>query len=66
MEKGGSTVERHLCGVKVNSITFVGGSCAFPSMAQVLQEVIGIPSYVPKWLFLITQLVIALHDTQDI
>lgn len=66
MEKGGSTVERHLRGVKVNSITLVGGSCAFPSMAQVLQEVISIPSYVPERPFLITQLGIALHDTQDI
>ena len=66
MEKVGTIVERHLRGMKVNSITLVGGSCAFPGMAAVVQEVTGIPSTVPERPLLITPLGIALHDTQDI
>lgn len=65
MEKVGTIVERHLRGSKVNSITLVGGSCAFPGMAEVVQEVTGIPSFVPERPLLVTPLGIALHDTQD-
>jgi hypothetical protein len=35
-------------------------------MAAVVQEVTGIPSYVPERPILITPLGIALHDTQEI
>jgi len=66
MEKVGTIVERHLRGRNVSSITLVGGSCAFPGMAAVVQEVTGIPSFVPERPLLITPLGIALHDTQEI
>jgi len=64
MEKVGSIVQRHLRGREVGSITLVGGSCAFPGMAEVVQEYTGIPSYVPERPLLITPLGIALHDNQ--
>ena len=64
MEKVGSIVERHLRGRTVHSITLVGGSCAFPGMAEVVQEYTGIPSRVPERPLLITPLGIALHDAQ--
>jgi ethanolamine utilization protein EutJ len=66
MEKVGTIVERHLRGAKVSSITLVGGSCAFPGMAQVVQEVTGIPSRVPDRPLLVTPLGIALNDTQGL
>jgi ethanolamine utilization protein EutJ len=64
MEKVGSIVQRHLRGREVGSITLVGGSCAFPGMAEVVQEYTGIPSYVPERPLLITPLGIALYDNQ--
>ncbi len=66
MEKVGTIVERHLRGSKVSSITLVGGSCAFPGMAQVVQEITGIPSRVPERPLLVTPLGIALNDTQGL
>ncbi|MHC1740506.1 MAG: ethanolamine utilization protein EutJ [Anaerolineaceae bacterium] len=64
MEKVGSIVKRHLAGHEVSSITLVGGSCAFPGMAEVIEEYTGIPSRVPAQPLLITPLGIALNDVQ--
>lgn len=64
MEKVGSIVQRHLQGKKASSITLVGGSCAFPGMAEVVQEYTGIPTSVPERPLLVTPLGIALHDDQ--
>lgn len=65
MEKVGTIVQRHIRGKNVQSITLVGGSSAYPGMAEVVQEITGIPSRVPDRPLLITPLGIALHDMQD-
>ncbi len=65
MEKVAVITERHIRGMDVNSITLVGGSCAFPGMDRVVAEITGVPTSVPERPLLITPLGIALHDTQD-
>ena len=65
MEKVAVITERHVRGRGVRSITLVGGSCAFPGMDRVVEEITGIPTTVPARPLLITPLGIALHDRQD-
>ena len=65
MEKVAVITERHVRGRGVRSITLVGGSCAFPGMDRVVEEITGIPTTVPERPLLITPLGIALHDRQD-
>lgn len=62
MEKVGSIIQRHVRGRDVNNITLVGGSSAFPGMAEVIQEYTGIPTRIPPDPMLVTPLGIALHD----
>lgn len=62
MQKVGTIVERHTRGRDIRSIMLVGGSCAYPGMAEVVQETTGIPSRVPLNPLLITPLGIAMHD----
>lgn len=62
MEKVGSIIQRHVRGRNVDSITLVGGSSAFPGMAEVIQEYTGIPTRIPPDPLLVTPLGIALHD----
>lgn len=63
MEKVGAIVKRSMAGYPVPSITLVGGSAAFPGMAQVVQDYTGIPTSVPDQPLFITPIGIALHDT---
>ena len=65
MQKVGTIVERHTRGRNVGSIMLVGGSCAYPGMAEVVQETTGIPCRVPLNPLLITPLGIAMHDLHD-
>lgn len=62
MEKVGSIVKRNIADFPVKSITLVGGSTAFPGMAEVVQEYTGIPTSVPTRPLFITPIGIALHD----
>ena len=62
MEKVGSIIQRHVRGRDVDNITLVGGSSAFPGMAEVIQEYTGIPTRIPPDPLLVTPLGIALHD----
>lgn len=64
MEKVAVITERHIRGRGACSITLVGGSCAFPGIAKVVEEITGIPTNVPDRPLLITPLGIALHDQQ--
>ena len=66
MEKVGVIVKRHIQGRNVQRITLVGGSCAYPGIAEVVQEITGIPCTVPERPLLVTPLGIALHDLQEI
>jgi ethanolamine utilization protein EutJ len=65
MEKVAVITERHIRGRGVRSITLVGGSCAFPGIDKVVEEITGVPTSVPERPLLITPLGIALHDQQE-
>ena len=62
MEKVGSIILRHIEGRNVPSITLVGGSSAFPGMAEVVAEYTDLPTWVPPNPLFVTPLGIALHD----
>jgi ethanolamine utilization protein EutJ len=62
MEKVGTIVRRHITGHKVDRIYLVGGTCAYPGMDQVIQEVTGIETVLPGNPLFITPLGIAMHN----
>jgi ethanolamine utilization protein EutJ len=62
MEKVASIVQRHIQGRSIPSITLVGGTSAFPGIAEVVQEWTGLPTHVPPDPMLVTPLGIALFD----
>lgn len=62
MEKVASIIARHVEGRGVPSIVLVGGSSAFPGMAEVVAEYTAIPTWVPPNPLFVTPLGIALHD----
>lgn len=66
MEKVGSIVRRHLVGHHVKTLYLVGGTCAYPGMAQVLQDYVGLPTTVPPHPMFVTPVGIALfHATHS-
>ena len=62
IEKVGSIVRRHVAGHPVDTLYLVGGTCAFPGMAQVIEEYTGIKTLLPGNPLFITPLGIAMHD----
>lgn len=62
MEKVGTIVRRHIRGHKVERIYLVGGTCAYPGMAQVIQEVTGVETALPGNPLFITPLGIAMNN----
>ena len=62
MEKTGSIIARHVRGRGVESITMVGGTCAFQGMADVIQAYTGILTVIPNNPVFVTPLGIALHS----
>jgi ethanolamine utilization protein EutJ len=62
MEKVGTIVRRHISGHKVDKIYLVGGTCAYPGMDQVIQEVTGIETVLPGNPLFITPLGIAMNN----
>ena len=62
MEKVGTIVRRHIAGHKVDKIYLVGGTCAYPGMTQVIQEVTGIETVLPGNPLFITPLGIAMNN----
>jgi ethanolamine utilization protein EutJ len=64
MEKVASIVARHVSesGAQVDSLTLVGGTSAYPGMAQVIKEYTGLPTYIPELPVFVTPLGIAMHD----
>ncbi len=62
MEKVGTIVRRHIRGNKVDRIYLVGGTCAYPGMAQVIQEVTGVETALPGNPLFITPLGIAMNN----
>lgn len=70
IEKVASIAARHVAayekesGRKVEKLTMVGGTSAFPGLAQVVSEYSGIPAEVPDWPMFVTPLGIALSDSE--
>jgi ethanolamine utilization protein EutJ len=62
MEKVGTIVRRHIAGHKVDKIYLVGGTCAYPGMDQVIQEVTGVETVLPGNPLFITPLGIAMNN----
>jgi ethanolamine utilization protein EutJ len=62
MEKVANIVRRHIDGHAVESIYLVGGTCAFPGMAEVVTEYTGIQALLPGNPLFITPLGIAMHN----
>lgn len=66
MEKVGSIVLRHIqeYDSTVDSITLVGGPCAYPGMDEVIEKYTGIKTNVPDLPVFVTPLGIAMQDQQ--
>jgi len=62
MEKVGTIVRRHIAGHKIDKIYLVGGTCAYPGMDQVIQEVTGIETVLPGNPLFVTPLGIAMNN----
>lgn len=64
MEKVASIVARHIAQsqVQVESLTFVGGTSAYPGMAAVIEDYTGLPTHIPERPVFVTPLGIAMHD----
>ncbi len=62
MEKVGTIVRRHIGGRKVERIYLVGGTCAYPGMDQVIQEITGIETILPGNPLFVTPLGIAMNN----
>jgi ethanolamine utilization protein EutJ len=63
MEKVAAITTRHIRGWSVPSITLVGGTSAFPGMADVVEAYTGIRTTVAPHPMFVTPLGIALQDT---
>ncbi len=63
MEKVGTIVARHIARYHVEHICLVGGTAAYPGIAQVVEEVVGVPTSVPGRPLFVTPLGIAMHDS---
>lgn len=62
MEKVGTIVRRHIAGHKVDKIYLVGGTCAYPGINEVIQEVTGVETVLPGNPLFITPLGIAMNN----
>lgn len=62
MEKVGSIINRHIGGHKVERIYLVGGTCLYPGMDKVIQEVTGVETVLPGNPLFVTPLGIAMHN----
>jgi ethanolamine utilization protein EutJ len=64
MEKVASIVVRHIAQsqVQVESLTFVGGTSAYPGMAAVIEDYTGLPTHIPERPVFVTPLGIAMYD----
>jgi ethanolamine utilization protein EutJ len=64
MEKVANIVARHIAEsqVAVNNLTFVGGTSAFPGMAEVIEQYTGLPTFIPERPVFVTPVGIAMND----
>lgn len=62
MEKVASIINRHIAGYQVDRLYLVGGTCAYPGMDKVIEEMIGIETILPGNPLFITPLGIAMNN----
>ncbi|MEP7359379.1 MAG: ethanolamine utilization protein EutJ [Anaerolineales bacterium] len=62
MEKVATITRRHIAGYPVETIYLVGGTVAFPGMAEVVEEITGVKTIIPGAPLFITPLGIAMHN----
>ena len=62
MEKVGSIINRHIAGHRVDKLYLVGGTCAYPGMDQVIEEVTGVETFLPGNPLFVTPLGIAMNN----
>jgi len=62
MEKVASIINRHIEGHHVEKLYLVGGTCAYPGMDRVIQEMTGIETILPGNPLFVTPLGIAMHN----
>ena len=62
MEKVASIIDRHIEGYHVDRLYLVGGTCAYPGMDRVIQEMTGIETILPGNPLFVTPLGIAMHN----
>lgn len=62
MEKVASIVNRHIEGFRVDKLYLVGGTCAYPGMDKVIEEMTGIETILPGNPLFVTPLGIAMHN----
>lgn len=61
MEKVATIVRRHIAGHDVETLYLVGGTCAFPQLDRVVEEITGVRTVVPGAPLFVTPLGIAMH-----
>lgn len=62
MEKVASIVNRHIEGYQVDKLYLVGGTCSYPGMDEVIQEMTGIETFLPGNPLFVTPLGIAMNN----
>lgn len=62
MEKVGSIINRHITGYRVDRLYLVGGTCAYPGMDKVIEEVTGVETVLPGNPLFVTPLGIAMNN----
>lgn len=62
MEKVGSIINRHIRGHPVDRLYLVGGTCAYPGMDKVIEEVTGVETVLPGNPLFVTPLGIAMNN----
>ena len=62
MEKVATIINRHIKGHRVDKLYLVGGTCAYPGMDEVIQEMTGIETFLPGNPLFVTPLGIAMNN----
>jgi ethanolamine utilization protein EutJ len=62
MEKVATIINRHIAGHRVDKLYLVGGTCSYPGMDEVIQEMTGIETFLPGNPLFVTPLGIAMNN----
>ncbi|MEW6505052.1 MAG: ethanolamine utilization protein EutJ [Chloroflexota bacterium] len=62
MQKVGSIIEKHIASFHVPCIYLVGGSSSLQSLAEVVEDFTGVPTYTPPYPMFVTPIGVAMND----